>query len=88
MMRCTYFAACLLLAGCWETIPVANVPVPVPCLKPEDKPVRPKMATESELKAMNGYQRVLALEAHRIQSEAHIDKQAALIDVCSKLARP
>jgi hypothetical protein len=70
-----------LLAGCWETAPIVRVPVPVSCVK--QRPARPQLVTQAELRVMGDYQAVLALEQHRIRSEAYIGELDAVVDACA-----
>lgn len=84
---CTFL---LGLQGC-DTLfrrppPTASIPVPVPCVKPEDKPKRPDLVTKAELDGYTDYQFVLGLERHRVQSEAYIGELEVLVETCSRLA--
>lgn len=72
----------LLVVGCaWSTAPVVRVPVPVPCVK--EKPPRPHLVTEAELKDMPNGQAIPALEQHRVLSEAYIGELEAVVDACA-----
>lgn len=85
-------SACTLLLGLQgcaslfhQPPPTVNIPVPVPCVKPDDRPKRPALVTKAELDAYTDYQYVLGLERHRILSEAYVGELEALVDTCSRL---
>lgn len=61
---------------------------PVPCIAREDIPKRPNLVTTAQLKQMNDHQATLALEGHRLRSEAYIEELEIVVDRCSKLTAP
>lgn len=80
--------AALLLTGCAHqlTVPAeVKVPVPVPCLKAEDKPARPALKSDAELLALDRYKRTLALWVERLERQAYEAKLEAAVEGCSKL---
>jgi hypothetical protein len=84
--------AALGLAGC-DTLfrrppPTVSIPVPVPCVRPDDKPKRPALVTQAELDGYPDYQYVLGLGRHRVQSEPYIAELEAVVEGCSRLASP
>lgn len=74
------------LAGCTTARPPTMVPMPVPCVK--EKPKRPALATEDELKKLPEYQHAIALEVHRLKANGYIGELEAVVDGCSKLPNP
>lgn len=86
MTRWAFLAVCMLLAGCWETLPVVRVPVAVSCVK--RRPTRPQLVTPAELRTMTDYQAVLALEQHRVRSEGYIGELEAVVDACAAVPAP
>jgi hypothetical protein len=85
-------AAAVGLAGCSSLFhqppPTVSIPVPVPCVRPDDKPKRPALVTQAELDGYTDYQYVLGLERHRVQSEPYIAELEAVVEGCSRLASP
>jgi hypothetical protein len=83
-MRAGIAVLAVLLAGCWETAPIVRVPVPVSCVK--QRPARPQLVTEGELRVMGDGQVVLALEQHRLRTEGYIGELEAVVDACATAA--
>lgn len=74
----------LLLTGCFETIPDrVEVPTPVPCVA--EKPKRPTLLTDDDLKRMSDYQMALALRQYHLTAGGYIGELEAVVDGCSKI---
>ncbi len=90
MMRAIVIACALGLTGCASLFrdppPTVSIPVPVPCIKPDDKPKRPALVSKAELDGYTDYQYVLGLERQRVLSEAYVGELEAIVDTCSRLA--
>lgn len=88
----TVLIVCLaaVLAGCGG-LPVASVPKEVkvailsPCVKPEDRPVRPPFRSDAELEGMADYHFVLALDAERIKALDFIRLLEAVVEGCARI---
>lgn len=79
------FVSCLALGGCAPAIKIPDppkevrVPVPVPCLKPEDTPQRPSMLTDQQLDALDDKRAVIALgQDRRVRQAYQVALEAAL----------
>jgi hypothetical protein len=86
-MKRLVLISAVLLAGC-ETMPVktvVDVPVAVACV--DEKPAKPNLVSDDELRAMNDYQLVLALWRDRIQRSDYESKLEVVVDGCLKATR-
>jgi hypothetical protein len=78
----------ILLAGCSSapTIPdpprEVRVPVPVPCLRPEDVPQRPSMLSDAQLDALDDKRAVIALGQDRRVRQGYEASMEAAIAGC------
>ena len=80
------FAA--LLAGCASTVEIpkeVRVPVPTPCIAPQDKPQRPLLASDAELLALDRYKRTHALWGDRIARQAYQSELETIVEACSRI---
>lgn len=84
-MKALIISLCGILTGCGATLPTANLPVAVVCISPDEKPVRPKLLTDDDLKGMSDYRMALALRQYHIQAGGYIVELEAVVDGCSKL---
>lgn len=62
-----------------------TVPVPVPCVKAEERPKRPALRTESDLMAMDRYRRTIAAWGDLKRWEAYGGELEAMVEACSRL---
>jgi hypothetical protein len=83
--------ACVFLAGCAtssiEVPKEVKVPVPVACIEPAARPVRPQLRTEPDLMLMDRGRRTLALFVEWLQQQLYIAELEAVVEGCSRLAR-
>lgn len=82
-----------VLAGCGTTQTVTvpkevKVPVPTACIDPKEVPQPPKVRSDAELLALDGYQRTIAVWVDRIELQIYKDKAAAIIEACSRIPPP
>lgn len=76
------------LAGCASTLQIpkeVSVPVPVPCVKPEQLPERPGFMTDSDILAFDSYRRTWALWLDRALRQAYEAQLEAIAKGCSKI---
>lgn len=81
-------ALCLLLAGCASTVEVpkeVRVPVPVPCVRPEQLPERPQFMTDADILAFDSYRRTWALWLDRALRQAYEAQLEAVAKGCSTI---
>ena len=76
----------LSLSGCGSILPaipsILKIPVAVPCV--DAVPVRPKLATDQELRAMDDYRLILTLRSDGIKARDHIGVLEATLQACVK----
>lgn len=88
MMRFFILGICLLLAGCFAGNPTkppaipltVTMPVAVSCI--EQLPERPKLHTDTELKAMDDYTLAVTLLVDRIRREIYESQLEAALEGC------
>lgn len=83
--------ACVGAPGCTSTVQVperVNVQVPVPCVKPEGKPIRPDLRTEADLFNMPRGLRTLAAWADYLKLAIYAHELEAVVEGCSRLRTP
>jgi len=81
-------AGVLALSGCSTGIQVPEkvpVPVPVACIKPGAKPVRPAVRTEADLMGMDRYRRTLASWSDLVKLQGYTAELEAIVEGCSRL---
>lgn len=83
-------AAVTLLMACagQQTVTIpreVRVPVPIACVKPEDRPKRPRLRTEAEILALDDYKRTLAMWEERRTRDAYEAVLEALIEGCGRV---
>lgn len=83
-------AALALLTGCagQQTVEIpkeVRVPVPVPCVKAEDRPTRPQLRTDGEILALDDYKRTLAMWEDRRTRQAYEGELEAVVEGCSRI---
>lgn len=87
-------AATYALAACSSLPEVkvperVNVPTPVPCVDPAERPKAPQLRTETDLLAMDQYRRTLAAWQDLQAAGAHLAVLEAIVEGCSRIpARP
>jgi hypothetical protein len=78
----------IVLAGCASPPIIPDppreirVPVPVPCLRPEDMPQRPSMLTDEQLDALDDKRAVIALGQDRRVRQGYEASMEAAIAGC------
>ena len=88
MPRPPRYLPLILLAGCASTVEIpkeVRVPVPVPCIAPQDKPQRPPLAADAEMLALDTYRRTWALWGDRASREAYEARLEAVVEGCSRI---
>ena len=83
--------AAVALAACTGTVQIperVQVPVPVACIKPQDRPVPPALRSESDLMNMPRGLRTLAAWSDLKKLEIYSAELAALVEGCSRIPRP
>lgn len=82
-------AAAAFLAGCARPpvqIPTeVKVEVPVACIRPEERPVRPAVRSEPDLMALGRFQRTLALFSDWLKLKAYVAELEALVEGCARI---
>lgn len=81
--------AAAALAAC-GTSPIdvpkeVKVEVPIACIKPQDRPVRPYLRSKDDLVAMDLYRRTLAIAADWLKLWVYAAELEALVDGCSRI---
>lgn len=82
------FLLMLVIAGCASTVRVpetVNVPVPVPCIRPEKLPERPGFMTDADILQYDSYRRTWALWLDRALRQAYEAQLEAIAKGCSKI---
>lgn len=82
------FACYAALAGCASTVEVpkeVRVPVPVPCIRPEQLPERPQFMTDADILAFDSYRRTWALWLDRALRQAYEAQLEAVAKGCSTI---
>lgn len=88
-----FLALAWLMGGCAAPEPQVRivrepvevrVPVPVPCLAPEQLPPAPTLAGDAALAGLADYDLVLTLEAQRRLLRAHVQTTDALLAACAR----
>jgi hypothetical protein len=65
-----------------------KVPTPVPCIDPENVPVRPSTRTETELFGMPDGIRTDAIYADWLRLNGYAALAAGVLDKCSRIPQP
>lgn len=85
-MKAVIISLCGMFAGCGATLPkVVETPVPVPCISPDEKPMRPTLVTDGDLRRMSDYQMALALRQFHVNAGDYITELEAVVEGCSRL---
>jgi hypothetical protein len=82
------FLVAFLLGGCAGGVTVperVSVPVPVPCVDPQDVPPRPSLRSETDLMSLPRGTRTLATWSERAKLEAYALQLEAIAQGCSRL---
>ena len=81
----------LAAAGC-ETVPrtveilkEVLVQVPVPCIDPKEKPLRPALLTDAELNVLDNYRWAWAMWGDRLERRGYEAKLEAIVKECSRI---
>ena len=82
---CGAFLLAALLGGCATTgVPhEVKVPVPTPCIKPNDIPDRPPLMGEDDLMKLDRNKRTLETWSEYLQLRYYADQLRALLKSCS-----
>jgi len=63
---------------------VVKIPVPVPCINPDQLPKPPNAATDATLAAMTDFDLVINLAADRLEYRRYSTEAAAVLQACTK----
>ncbi len=77
----------VLMSGCTSLKPVVTeveIPVAVPCLKPEQLPARPVLTSDADLMALGDYHLALRIARERNQLAAYAAAAGPLLEQCAR----
>lgn len=77
----------ILLSACATTQPdpiTIKIPVPTPCITPDQVPVSPEIKPDSELAKLPDGQLVLTLAAERLDLKRYHGEASAVLQACVK----